>query len=143
MSKEIPYVVHWDSFPRDVTEPVRLFETSLFNYFYTDNQNGVTMGYWEVKNGGEIVGDNQHPRESDEVIVVLEGKLFVSGDDKNEQEAGPGDIVMVLRGRETRIRAEERTRAFFLLWNADTEGIQARMRGEGDLSQLPQPLQDL
>jgi len=141
MSKNFPYVVRWDSFPRDVTEPVRLFETSLFNYFYNDHKSGVTMGYWEVENGGEYVGDSQHPRDTDEVIVVLEGKLFVSGSDEKEQEADPGDIVMVLHGRETRIRAEERTRAFFLLWNADTEEIQARMRGEGDLSQLPQPLQ--
>jgi quercetin dioxygenase-like cupin family protein len=139
MSATIPRVIRWDTFPRDMTEPIHLFDLSRFNYFYTDQPAGVTMGYWEVEKGGEFMGDADHPRTNDEIIVVLKGRLFVSGDGEPEQTAGPGDIIMVLHGRETRLRVEERTRAFFLLWNSNPGDIIERMHGKGNLSFLPQP----
>jgi ethanolamine utilization protein EutQ (cupin superfamily) len=73
-------------------------------------------------------------RTSDEIIVVFEGALYVSGGDEPEEVAGPGDVVAVMHGRETRIRVKERTRAFFILWNTDPEEIMKRMQGEGELN---------
>lgn len=142
MAQELPLVVSWDTFPRDNTEPIKLFEHSQFNYFLRDQEAGVVGGFWEVEDGGEIMGDEPGGRKSNEILVVLEGKLFVRRDDGSEQTALPGDVVVVLRNHKTVVRVEERTRAFFIVWRTDPSGLVDLMDGKGDASQLPKPYEE-
>ncbi len=139
MTEELPLIVSWDTFPRDHTEPVKLFKRSRFNYFLKDQEAGIIGGFWEVEKGGEIMGEEPGGRDSNEILVVLEGKLFVQRDDGPEKIALPGDVVTVLRGHRTVVRVEERTRAFFIVWRTDPAELVNLMGGQGDASKLPKP----
>jgi ethanolamine utilization protein EutQ (cupin superfamily) len=127
MENQPPLIVHWDTYPLDRTEPVKLFEHSRFNYMYHQQEAGVLMGYWEVENGSEVAQDEFDLDPFHELIVVLEGKLYASGDGFEEQAAGPGDVVMILPNRKTRLRVEEKTRALFVVYGTDPHDMIRRM----------------
>lgn len=79
---DTPLVVRFDTFPLDVTEHVKLFERSRFNYFRRDDGLRVLMGFWEVENGEEWtdLGVSEWGlAPKDEIILVLEGQIFGSG----------------------------------------------------------------
>lgn len=126
MCEKMPLVVRWNSYPRDITEPSKLFETSRFNYFLTDQEAGVMMGFWEVENGSEIASKDFDLSPFHEAILVLEGKLFVSTG--GEEVAGPGEVVIVKKGRDTRIRVKGRTKAFFFVYDCAPDEIQEVMK---------------
>ena len=119
MAEELPLVVRWDTFPLDIIDPAKRFEMSRWNSFVRDREAQIVMGFWEAENGAEIVGEVSGA--SDEVIIVLEGRLYVSTPVMVEQVAEPGDAIMATRCRETRIMAKERARAFFMIYAVDPD----------------------
>ena len=128
MSKTIPPVVNRSTFPLDMTEPVKLFERSQFNYMYQNQEAGVIMGFWEVENGEEVVGADFDLQPFHELIVVQEGELRVRSDGFDEQIARPGDVVMILPDRKTHIRINGRARAFFVVYGTDPSEMEKTMR---------------
>jgi ethanolamine utilization protein EutQ (cupin superfamily) len=128
MTELPPRVIHWDTYPRDMTEPIKLFARSQFNYLHKNPQAGVVMGYWEVEQGEETLPDDFDLKPFHEIIVVLEGRLYVSGRGVEEQAAGPGDVVIIEPSRDTHVRVAERTRAFFLVYGTDIDSMEDSMR---------------
>ena len=121
MSKDMPLVVQWNTFPFDCRDITNRFTHSAFNYFYKDKEADLLMGFWDVEEGSEIVGEVVGGGISNEVMVVLEGELLVSSPGIPEQIARSGDIVMCMQYRQTHIKVKERTRVFFLVWDIDIE----------------------
>lgn len=122
--KRWPIVERWDSHPLDLKDAQGRFQRSEWNYFLVDQEAGALMGYWLAEEGLEDLGGD----DFDEVLHVIEGRLHVTCEGQ-ELVAGPGDTVVVRRGRPTRIAVRERTRAFFVCYPmADPEGYEARVR---------------
>ena len=119
MTEKMPLVVRWDSFPFDCRDVKDRFQHNRFNYFHKDKDAKLLMGFWEVEQGSEVVGEVVGGGNTDEVMVVLEGRLFVSSPGMPQQIATPGDLVMCMRDRLTRVEVKERTRALFIAWNMD------------------------
>jgi ethanolamine utilization protein EutQ (cupin superfamily) len=119
MSEEMPLVVRWDSFPFDCRDVMDRFQRSTFNYFHKDKDAKLLMGFWDVEQGSEVVGEVVGGGSTDEVMVVLEGRLFVSSPGMPQQVANPGDLVMCMRHRQTRVEVKERARVLFIAWNID------------------------
>jgi ethanolamine utilization protein EutQ (cupin superfamily) len=130
---ETPLVVKFNQFPLNLTEPMKLFERSKSNVFYRDDESHVIIGFWEVEHGEEWVPGSFEGHgfpAVDELLVVLEGKLFAELDDgQPEQVAGHGDAILMLRDRNTHIRVEDRTRALFIVFESDIATLVPLMRG--------------
>ncbi len=122
--KTWPVVERWDSHPLDLKDAQGRFKRSEWNYFLVDQASGMLMGYWLAEEGLEDLSWD----DFDEVLHVVEGRLYVTCEGQ-ELTAGPGDTVVVRRGRPTRIVVRERTRAFFVCYPmADPEGYEAGVR---------------
>ena len=131
MTEELPLVVRWNTFPLDIADPLERFKLSKWNFFLRDKEAQILMGFWEAEDGTEIVGEIVGGGTSDEVIVVLEGQLYVSAPGIPEQVAGPGDLVTAMHYRQTRIVAKERARAFFIVYRCDTEEMEEAFLRKG------------
>ncbi len=121
MSKNLPLVAHWDSFPFDCRDVMDRFKLSKFNYFHKDRNAGLMMGFWEVQEGSETIGEVVGGGSADEVMVVLEGEILVSSPGMQPQVARVGDVILCMRHRETRLEVQDRARAFFVVWDIDVE----------------------
>jgi ethanolamine utilization protein EutQ (cupin superfamily) len=119
MAEELPLVVRWDTFPLDIIDPARRFQVSRWNSFVSDREARIMMGFWEAENGAETVGEISGA--TDEAILVLDGRLYVSAPGMAEQVAEPGDVIMATRRRETHIVAREPARAFFIIYAVDPD----------------------
>jgi ethanolamine utilization protein EutQ (cupin superfamily) len=126
--QELPLVIRWDTFPLDISDPKR-FKVSQFNYLYKNHEAKLIMGYWEAEDGVEIIGEMVGGGTSDEIMVVLEGQLYVSTPGEPSRVARPGDLVACLRNRETRIEVRERTRVFFVVQGIQPDVAEGVMRG--------------
>ncbi len=122
-TREWPVVVAWDAGSLDIKEPQERFKLSEWNYFIADGEDQVLVGYWQAEDGHEdLSGD-----DFNEIMHVIEGRLYVTCEGE-DYTAGPGDTVIVRRGRSTRIAARERTRALFMCYPvADPEGYEVRV----------------
>jgi uncharacterized cupin superfamily protein len=119
-----PIVVRWDDPPLDLKDPQERFRRSEWNYFVVDQQAGVLIGYWQAEAGAEdLAGD-----DFDEVMHVIDGQLYVTCQGQ-ALTAGPGDTVLVRRGRPMRIEARAPTKAMFVCYPvADPEAYEAEIR---------------
>lgn len=129
MTEELPLVIRWDTFPLDFTDPLERFEVSKWNYFVKDPEARVLMGFWEAEAGSEVVGEIVGGGTADEIMLVLEGQLYVSSPGVEEQVAGPGDIVAAMHYRQTHVVAKERALVFFACWRIDPEEVEQAMLG--------------
>lgn len=129
MTEELPLVIHWDTFPLDLTDPLKRFKLTRFNYLLKDQEAQLLMGFWEAEDGVEVVGEIIGGGTADEVMVVLEGQLYVSAPGIPEQIAGPGDLIAAMHYRQTRVVAKERARVFFIVYRIDPEEAERAMRG--------------
>jgi len=125
---QLPLVVRWGSYPLDRADPLPRFAWSRFNYFLKDPEARVMMGFWEVEEGEEVVGEIVGGGTADEIMVVLEGQLYVSAPGMPEEIAGPGDVVACMHYRQTRVEAKERARVLFVCWRIDPEEVEEAMR---------------
>lgn len=117
-------IERWDSHPLDLKDSQGRFRRSEWNYFLVDQAAGVLMGYWLAEDGHEDLGADDFA----EVLHVMSGRLYVTGADE-EQEAGPGDTVVVKPGRPLRIAVREATCAFFVCYHmSDPVGYEAMVR---------------
>ena len=131
MTEELPLVIHWDTFPLDITDPLKRFKHSRFNYLFKNEDAKLIMGFFELENGSEVVGELIGGDTSDEMMVVLEGQLYVSAPGMPEEVAGPGDLVACMRYRQTRVAAKERARVFFVVQGLSPEEAERVMRVGG------------
>ena len=132
MTEELPLVIRWDTFPLDINDPAQRFGLSRWNFFLKDRGARVRMGFWEVEDGAEVVGEiigEITGHTADEVMIVLEGQLYVSSPGVPEQVAGQGDVIVARHGRETHVVAKGRARAFFVAYGSDPEEAERIMRG--------------
>ncbi len=117
-------IEYWDSHPLDLKDPQGRFQRSEWNYFLVDQAAGVLMGYWLAEAGHEDLGEDDFA----EVLHVISGRLYVT-DNGEEQEAGPGDTVVVKPGRPLRLAVREPTRAFFVCYHmSDPVGYETMVR---------------
>ena len=128
MTEQLPLVIHWDTFPLDISDPKR-FKLSHFNYLYKNEDARLIMGYWEAEEGAEVIGEMVGGGTSDEIMVVLEGELHVSTPGMAEQVARAGDLVACMRDRQTRVAVKERTRVFFVVQGISPATAERVMRG--------------
>jgi hypothetical protein len=128
MPNLFPPVVNANTFPLDMTEPVKLFERSRFNYLYKNQEAGTIMGFWEVEDGEEIVGADFDLKPFHELIVVQEGEMVVRVEGFEDQIARPGDVIMIFPDRKTYIRVNGRARAFFIVYGTDPDSLEITMR---------------
>jgi hypothetical protein len=128
MVKELPLVIHWDTFPLDLSDPLKRFKHSRFNYFFKEAEAQLIMGFWEAEDGAEVVGEIIGGGTSDEIMVVLEGQLHVSAPGVPEQVAEPGDLVACMRYRQTRVAAKGRARVFFVVHGISPQEAERAMR---------------
>ncbi len=129
MAEELPLVIHWDTFPLDLTDPLKRFKLTRFNYLLKDPEAQLLMGFWEMEDGSETVGEIIGGGTADEIMVVLEGQLYVSAPGIPEQVAGPGDLIAAMHYRQTRVVSKERARVFCIVWRIDPEEAERAMRG--------------
>lgn len=129
MNEGFPLVIHWGTFPLDLTDPLKRFKRARFNYFYKDPEAKLLIGLWEVEDGSEIIGELIGGGTSDEIMVVLEGELHVSAPGMPEQIARPGDLVAAMRYRQTRVEVKGRARVCFIVNGIDPEEAETLMRG--------------
>jgi uncharacterized cupin superfamily protein len=124
MPDKWPVVVRWDEQALDLKDPQERFRRSSWNYFLVDQQAGVLIGYWLAEQGSEDLGSDAF----DEVLHVIEGALYVHCEGA-EHRAGPGDTVVVRRGRPLRLEAREPVRALFVCYPLeDAQGYEAGVR---------------
>ena len=121
MHDETPLVVHWDTFEFNCRDVLDRFKKSKFNYFYKNRRDKVLVGFWEAEEGSEVIGEVIGGGTSDEVMMVIEGQLHVSAEGMPEKVAGPGDAVMCLRHRQTRVEVKEKARVLFIVWGMDVD----------------------
>jgi ethanolamine utilization protein EutQ (cupin superfamily) len=127
MPEELPLVVRWNTYALDHTDPLRRFALSRFNYFVKDAEARVMVGFWEVEDGEEVVGEIIGGGTADEIMVVLEGHLYVSTPGMAEKVAGPGDVVAAMRTRQTRVVARAKAKVLFVCWRIDPEKVEEAM----------------
>ena len=128
ISRDIPLVVRWDSFPLNIHDAQNRFKVSEWNYFYVDREADLLMGYWEVEEGSETIGGVDGDDAFDEIMLVLEGELYISSPGMKDETARPGDVIMGLRHRQMTITSKEPVRAFFICWDIDVEAYKQFLR---------------
>jgi len=121
VSEEKPYVVGWAEIPLDMTSIVGKFQRSQFNAVYTDAAHGLAVGHWEVERGYEDYGS--FPQA--ELFLIVEGQATVEAEGRT-MTVGPGDMVLMLPGRQARFVVQEPVRAFYVTVGA--EGIEEMQR---------------
>lgn len=129
MAEELPLVIHWDTFHLDITDPLKRFKHSRFNYLFKNEDAKLIMGFFELEDGAEVIGELIGGGTSDEIMVVLEGQLYVSAPGMPEEVARPGDLIACMRYRQTRVAARERARVFFVVQGISPEEAERTMRG--------------
>jgi hypothetical protein len=130
MAEELPLVIHWDTFPLDIRDPLKRFKHSRFNYLFRNEDAKLIMGFFELEDGAEVIGELIGGGTSDEIMVVLEGQLYVSAPGMPEEVARPGDLIACMRYRQTRVAAKERARVFFVVQGISPDEAERTMRGE-------------
>jgi uncharacterized cupin superfamily protein len=112
--RTIPYVEKYADSRLNLKDPLGRMKRSDWNYFFLDQKNKFFAGYWEAEQGAEDLGaDSFH-----ELLVVLEGKLYVEAEGK-QYVAKQGDTVNVLAGRKCRVIVKEPVRSFFVCCPVD------------------------
>jgi hypothetical protein len=129
MAEELPLVIHWDTFHLDITDPLERFKHSRFNYLFKNEDAKLIMGFFELEDGAEVIGELIGGGTSDEIMVVLEGQLYVSAPGMPEEVARPGDLIACMRYRQTRVAAKERARVFFVVQGISPDEAERTMRG--------------
>ncbi len=120
-----PVVEKWAQTPLDIVDPQERFEVSRWNYFYKDTEGGLVVGHWECAHGTEFLDGTG---SFDEMMIVIEGKLEVECEGQ-EYVAEPGDTVIILRGRPTRVSAKQPAKVIFICFPLpEIEQYEAQIR---------------
>jgi len=123
-SQKLPLVFRWDTFPMDLSHPPGRFKVSRFNYLVRDREAKVIMGFWEAEAGEEIVGETVGLDTADELMILLDGRLYVSAPGEEDCLAKPGDVIAAMHYRRARIVAKERALSFFVSFNIDVGALE-------------------
>ncbi|MFH1615991.1 MAG: hypothetical protein ABIG61_13020 [Planctomycetota bacterium] len=117
--KKLPHIVKFNEVKYDLHDPWQRFKRSEFHYFLKDKEQGLVAGYWEAQDGYEDLGKEQDSFH--ELLLVIEGSLYVRSQNcSQELVAGPGDTVVVVRGRNIRIIVREPVKVFFVCYPMGT-----------------------
>lgn len=89
-----------------VTEWYQHTDRQIFLADVLDSSNSDTMSVWFGRYGaGEL---NEWTVTYDEMIVVIQGRFTVRGDD-GKASAGPGEVIFLTKGTKVTYEAEEAT----------------------------------